>query len=128
MRVAAVLRDRRLDAEALAMTISSLPAETPLPGLDTYAAVFVNLRDAVQICDPYGRIVDVNPAAERMFGYPLEDVRGTLPGGIRDAAGASARLADVRRHLSEHAEWSADVPFQRGDGEPRVGRATWTAL
>jgi diguanylate cyclase (GGDEF)-like protein/PAS domain S-box-containing protein len=103
-------------------------AEDPVPGLARYAAVFAGLLEAVLICDPEGRISDVNPAAERLFGYPAADLIGTFPGAIRDPADAQARATAVRLHLAEHAEWSSDVPYFRGDGERRIGRARWTAV
>jgi diguanylate cyclase (GGDEF)-like protein/PAS domain S-box-containing protein len=103
-------------------------AVEPFPGLDRYAAVFAGLREAVLICAPDGRIADVNPAAERLFGYPATDLLGTFPGAIRDPAGAQARAMAVRLHLTEQDEWSSDVPYHREDGERRIGRARWTAL
>ncbi|MDX6228385.1 MAG: diguanylate cyclase [Frankiales bacterium] len=96
--------------------------------MDRYAAVFAHLHEAVLICDPGGRITEVNPAAERLFGYAGADLVGTFPGGIRDPAGAELRADAVRLQLTTSAEWSGDVPFHRRDGERRVGRASWTAL
>ncbi|MDX6202293.1 MAG: diguanylate cyclase [Frankiales bacterium] len=100
----------------------------PLAGTDRYATVFRHLHEAVLICDPAGRIVEVNPAAERLFGYAAADLVGTFPGGIRDPDGAALRADAVRLHLTTSAEWSGDVSFHRRDGERRVGRSSWTAL
>jgi diguanylate cyclase (GGDEF)-like protein/PAS domain S-box-containing protein len=97
-------------------------------GMDRYAAVFRSLREAVLICGPDSRIVDVNPAATELTGYPPEALLGRLPGEIHDPALAAYRADAVRTHLLTHPEWSADVPFHRAGGGVRIGRATWTAL
>ena len=110
-----------------ALPAGLVPAQ-PYPGLDRYGAVFAGLREAVLICDPEGRIIDVNPAAEQLFGYPAATMLGKLPGEIRDPVSAAQLVALVRTHLLVHGEWSADVPFARSTGERRVGRTTWTAL
>jgi diguanylate cyclase (GGDEF)-like protein/PAS domain S-box-containing protein len=98
------------------------------PGFDRYAAVFHGLREAIFLCDPASRIVDVNAAAQRLFGYSAAQLRGRLPGELGDPDGASRRTQAVRQHLRDHPEWTGDVPFLRADGERRIGRVTWTAL
>ena len=108
--------------------VADREADLPLPSLDRYAAVFASLREAVLICDPDGRIADINPAAERLYGYPAADLIGTFPGAIRDPAGAEARAGAVRQHLSTHSEWASDVSYHRKDGQRRIGRSRWTAL
>jgi diguanylate cyclase (GGDEF)-like protein/PAS domain S-box-containing protein len=103
-------------------------AEDPVPGLDRYAAVFASLREAVLVCDPEGRIVDVNPAGERLFGYPAADLVGTFARAIGGLTGAEARVAAIRLHLADNAEWAADIPYRRADGARRIGRAQWSAV
>ena len=95
---------------------------------DRYAAVFHTLREAVDLCGPDGRIVDVNPAAETLTGYDAAALLGRLPDEIHDPELAADRADALRVYLTTHDEWSMDVPFHRADGEPRIGRATWTAL
>ncbi|BEP13153.1 hypothetical protein acdb102_14640 [Acidothermaceae bacterium B102] len=95
---------------------------------DRYAAVFHHLREAVFLCAPDARVVDVNPAASLLTGYPADELIGHLPGEIDDPALAADRAAALRAHLSAHAQWTGDVPFRRADGEMRIGRTTWTRL
>ena len=50
---------------------------------DRYAAVFRHLREAVFLCGPDGRVVDVNPAASLLTGYPADELVGHLHGERR---------------------------------------------
>jgi PAS domain-containing protein len=44
------------------------------------ACIFENLYDGVILTDLEGRIIDWNPAAERIFGYAKAEVLGKTPG------------------------------------------------
>src|SRR4051794_15160189 len=119
-----------MTASALGLPLGAAApaAAAAATGVDRYAAVFHGMRDAVLICDADGRVVDINPAAEDLFGYPAAQLLGTRPGELREPELAVARADAVREYLRTHPEWSADVAFVRGDGRRRVGRSTWTAL
>lgn len=40
---------------------------------ERYETIFSGMRDAILIRNPAGQILDVNPAASEMYGYPRED-------------------------------------------------------
>src|SRR6195952_224538 len=95
---------------------------------DRYAAVFHHLREAVFLCGPDVRVVDVNPAATELTGYSADELVGHLHGELDDPGLAADRAAALRAHLSAHAQWTGDVPFRRSEGEMRIGRTTWPRL
>lgn len=66
-----------------------------------YRAVVESALDSIVMMDARGRIIEFNPAAERMFGYRRDEVVGRaladtlIPEGVR-----AAHRAAVERHLS----------------------------
>jgi PAS domain S-box-containing protein len=83
--------------------------------------IYQLMRDAVVVLDPYRRVVDANPAAERLFGQPVGQAVGQplaqlLPGW----ATAIAR----RRNAST----SSDNPGEEAAIAGRVYELTVTAL
>lgn len=75
--------------------------------------VFEGLRDYIIVLDPWDRVVDLNPAAERFLGHGIRDVRGFSIKQILpqwpDPVGAAGRSAESAR----------EVVLER-DGEERV--------
>ncbi len=62
-----------------------------------WAAVVRGMDDAVIVIDPQGRIVELNPAAERLIGRKSREVLGCRGGpGLRAMAGVG-RLAGADR-------------------------------
>jgi PAS domain S-box-containing protein len=71
--------------------------------------VFDALRDGVVVANARGAIVDINPAAERLFGRPLAAMRGReLAGAIAELA-APERSSSLRRDLEDLAESTAPL-------------------
>ena len=97
-----------------------------------WAAVVRGMNDPVIVIDPWGRIVDLNQAAERLIGRPTAHVIGS------PAAHAFARWCNLSQHLGEISRYgegslelsgphaSVPSPFdarisQLGDGEQPSG-------
>jgi len=77
--------------------------------------LFSVVQDGVMLLDTDAVIVDVNPAATRMFGYSCEEVVGRRPVFLEDSPTQSL-LAVIRTALGERGQWSGDFPFRRKDG------------
>ena len=73
-----------------------------------YAAVFRASPDAILIVDARGRIVETNPTAARMFGYPHDELIGR---DVEILIPATAR----GRHLA-HRRAYAETPVMRPMG------------
>jgi PAS domain S-box-containing protein len=80
------------------------------------ALIFDNVHDAVLIVDMDGRILDLNPGAEIMFGYSNEEARGKVPEFLSGVDLAATVLATV----TLEGRWSGEVRISRKDGTSRV--------
>ena len=75
------------------------------------ALVFETVPDAVVATDGSARIIDWNPAAERLFGYARSEMIG------RDSADVGILDADARVSARREGRWEGEIPFTRRDGQ-----------
>ena len=75
------------------------------------ALVFDTVQDAVVATDTHGRVIDWNPAAERLFGYTRSEMLG------RNAADVGIFDADPDHNAGEHGRWEGEVSFARRDAQ-----------
>jgi PAS domain S-box-containing protein len=80
------------------------------------ALIFENLHDAVVVVDLEGRIVDLNPGAEVMFGRSKDEAVGRVPSFLGDSELITTAVSAVARE----GRWSGEVPLRRTDGAPRL--------
>lgn len=69
-------------------------AEGTLEPEQEYRAVFEAAPDGIIVVDARGRIVDLNPAAERMFGYERDELMGAEVETLVPTASRSAHRAE----------------------------------
>jgi len=85
--------------------------------LQRQALTFANLYDAVIISDAAGRITDWNPAAERIYGFTRDEVRGRTAVDLwlhpDEAADLNRRIFGA---LDTEGRWQGEVRFVRKDG------------
>jgi signal transduction histidine kinase len=80
--------------------------------------VFETITDAVVVLDPLRRIVDANPAAERVLGVPLADATGRpLDELLPEAEGLPESLAISRGGATRRYELTG-VPMPDREGAP----------
>jgi PAS domain S-box-containing protein len=92
-----------------------------IPSAQVDATVLRASLDAIVSIDAYGRVLEFNPAAERMFGYAREDVLGAdMAELIIPPAARRAHRDGLRRLLDGGAERILDqrveLEAQRADG------------
>jgi PAS domain S-box-containing protein len=91
--------------------------------------VFETITDAVVVLDPLRRVVDANPAAERVLGVPLADATGrpvdevlpeaaALAAGQAPAAGSPADLVVSRGGGASRRYETSVVPMPDRQGAP----------
>ena len=75
-----------------------------------------HIFDAVVVTDLAGRIIDCNPAAERMFGYAKETMLGKSLSMLHRQDEASQLTGLMLEGVRRTARWTGEVRFQRRDG------------
>ena len=96
------------------------------------AAILDAALDAIITLDETGRIVEFNPAAQRIFGYSRHEAIGSdmaeliVPERLRDAHRAGLRAA--ARRGSQLAGRRVDMPALRADGTEFPAELTITRL
>lgn len=80
------------------------------------AQVFENIYDSVILTDQAGRIIDCNPATEKMFGYTKEELLGQPPRIWHRPAESAELTAEIIEGLKDHNRWSGRINFVRKDG------------
>ncbi len=81
------------------------------------ALTFANMSDSVVLTDLDGRVIDFNPAAEKMFGYARTEVVGQCASRLH-GAGDSGGLTSTRvlHRLRVDGRYVTEMAFQRKDG------------
>jgi PAS domain S-box-containing protein len=122
-RAEAALRhaNEALEARVLERTAALRASE------ERYRALFESATDAIVVTDPAGsgRVLDVNAAACRLFGYAKDEFQGLDRAAILDVADPSVAALLGRRGASRRA--GAELTYRRKDGSRFHGELT-TAL
>ncbi|MCA1994047.1 MAG: PAS domain S-box protein, partial [Coleofasciculus sp. S288] len=84
------------------------------------ACIFENLYDAVVLTDLDGRIIDWNPAAERIFGYSKAEVLGKTPAILHRTEESSLLTGEVFQEMLKAGRWVGEINFVRKDGTEGV--------
>lgn len=90
--------------------------------------VFDATAEGIVVTDPLGRIINVNPAFERITGYTAAEAIGRRPkllsSGIHDAAFYRAMFDS----LATKKSWEGEITNRRKDGTLFVERAVISAI
>ena len=91
------------------------------------ALVFATVRDAAVVLDANGRIADLNPAAERLFGAAAGKRLGRTT--ANETPGLNAADDDAARHRAlQDGRWEGEVGFITLDGRSGTLQATLVAV
>jgi PAS domain S-box-containing protein len=119
LTIAGVAVDRRLGDASQAVIESKL----------RHRAVVEHIRDGLIVVADDGRIQSVNPAAARIFGYPVDELVGTPLNRILPCdAGALASYVDALADASGIQRDGSPIALQITGHELRVGRTLATTL
>ena len=112
---------------AAAIVTSTLPNVKRVGGDARHLAlVFATVQDAVVVFDPDGRITDLNPAAERLFGV----ARGEqLPRAVNGLPGVNAADDDAaRRAALRDGRWDGRLAFIDRESQSGMLQTTVVAI
>lgn len=104
-------------------TVSQNPFGIALPS-DVVGAAIERLNDIVMVteADPRGdpgmRIIYVNPAFERITGYPSDEVLGRSPRFLQGEGTSLAEVLRIESALIDHKPIRAELLNYRKDGTP----------
>jgi PAS domain S-box-containing protein len=89
------------------------------------AALLENVDDAVLASDEQFKLTAWNRAAERMYGWKIDEVRGRIGQEVLRTEFADTDHAEVRRRLSETGEWHSEiVQYTKGGEKIHVDAST----
>ncbi len=81
---------------------------------EDYRLIFNRSLDGILNTSPDGRILDANPAACRMLGRTVEEIRSLGRNGILDTA--DPRLPAALEEREKTGRWAGELTFLRSDG------------
>ncbi len=80
--------------------------------------VFTNANDAIIITDSHSKILDVNPAFERITGYGKEEVLGKTPGILKSSRHKQSFYEGMWQQLQKTGRFSSEIINKtKGDKE-----------
>jgi diguanylate cyclase (GGDEF)-like protein/PAS domain S-box-containing protein len=85
--------------------------------LQLAASVFTHANECITITDVEGRIVDVNPAFNRVTGFSREEVIGRNPRLLASGRHDKDFYAGMWRSLAETGQWQGEIWNRRKNGE-----------
>ncbi len=77
---------------------------------------YASISEAIMITDMTTRIIEVNPAFERMTGYTREEVIGMRASLLRSPRHEADFFADMWREIKENGHWVGEIWNQCRDG------------
>lgn len=94
-------------------------ADGPQPAL-----LLAVMSDAVLLYDLDGRVTELNPAAERLFGCDRASALGRTAELFYQPAERGPLHAEIRAAVLERGRWEGEIPFRRADGGAGVAETT----
>jgi two-component system cell cycle sensor histidine kinase/response regulator CckA len=90
---------------------------------------FQNTNDGIIVTDLEGRILDMNPAGERLSGYGREEVLGRLPPeAFRWVGDVEAKVKQIFASVLAGGRWSGEIHYTRKDGSEALCEAVIVPL
>ncbi len=79
---------------------------------------YLDSSDAIMITDAQGTILDVNPAFERIYGYPRREVLGHTPRILRDGSSGPDLYSRMWQEILDPRKgfWKGEITNRRKDG------------
>ena len=84
------------------------------------ALVYQSTGEGMLVTDAQWRIVDINPAGERITGYGLDEIRGHTPEFLNSGQQDRAFYERMRETVGRTGHWHGEVLDRRRSGEPHT--------
>ena len=99
-----------------------------LAEIETLAAALRAMGEGVMVTDTEARIEYVNPAFERITGYPAAEAVGRFASILRGDAHDDDFYKQICRHLEAGEPWRGRIVIRRKNGEDAVTERTITPV
>jgi diguanylate cyclase (GGDEF)-like protein/PAS domain S-box-containing protein len=90
--------------------------------------VYSASSEAIFVADARDRIIAVNPAFERLTGYPAREAIGKSSSFLKAERNPPELQAEINTALAQHSHWQGDVWSRRKNGEIYAESLTVTAI
>ena len=98
---------------------SRATSDPVVAALRRQAMIVGHLHDGVIVTDPDGLILDWNPAAQRMFGYALDEVAGRNVELLNRSGEGPAVTRAIQEAMHSTGRWTAELTLVAKDGAER---------
>ena len=85
-----------------------------------HSLVFATIGDGVLVMDLEGRITDMNPGAEQLFGYEKSELLGRPVVTLHHPRLQGKLEETIQQALRRDGRWAGELPFRRKDGRDGV--------
>src|SRR3954468_2367094 len=85
-----------------------------------HSLVFATIGDGVLVMDLEGRITDMNPAAEQLFGYHKSELLGRPVITLHHPRLQGKLEETIQEALRRDGRWAGELPFRRKDGRDGI--------
>jgi len=122
---ASIMWDEHDRVEGIVCLVQDISAhKQAIESLRRQALMFETIHDGILLTDLDGYIIDCNPAAERIFGYPKTKMVGHMTGMLRYPPPPLGHDGDRAQYLTQQiihgvlsrGRWTGEFRFMRGDG------------
>ncbi len=121
---ASIMWDEQDTVEGIVCLVQDISAhKQAIESLRRQALMFETIHDGILLTDLDGYIIDCNPAAERIFGYPKIKMVGQMIGMLRYPPPPLGQDGDRAQYLTQQimygvlslGRWTGEFRFIRGD-------------
>ncbi len=84
------------------------------------ALIWMQVSEAVVVLDADGTILDLNPGAERMFGYSKTELLGRYSSVLHVEERSGALRQSIGEEMARDGHWTGEVLVRRKDGSTLI--------
>jgi PAS domain S-box-containing protein len=84
------------------------------------ALIWMQISEAVVVLDSDGKILDLNPGAESMFGYPKRELVGCYSSVVHVEESSGTLRRSISEGVARDGRWTGEVLVRRKDGSTLI--------
>lgn len=84
------------------------------------ALIFECISEGIVLTDIQGKVININPAAEKMFGYSKEELAGRFPDFLGKGKDSPGIIEDAIQVMLKSGRWSGEINYLHKDGRKGI--------